>query len=484
MFRFLGAVALFGLLGLAGPAHAQPYHFEDTLRGSTMGNAEGGSFGASGWTVTAVDDRIWYALPRLASGSIELTVANITPANLPLADHEIVAMYEAGYGIAEPIRYNPEFRNNHYKMLVRIYGTAEPGRTGAMKLMWGMCPSGAPGYDACGCGSYFEEPFADPGAWTGAPVRIRIEWDGTSARLLRDGALVTSVDWGTGLTFGPSEPHFSLGSPRNDGGLSAMPIGAVFSDLVIDGMRGPLATCPGSTDAGPGVDGGPLPDAGGCNGDAALADATAASWEPGVYPDATDLNVEGNGTAPTGVVYLRMPAVPSAFRRATLTLHTAVGGSSGGGSGIVCRVDGAWDEASLTWASRPSVSTDCVGTARTVGANEEVAFDITPLVTAGAAISLAVVSTDTDGVHYVSREAGGCISGPRLTYVLSEGDAAGTDAGSRDAAVSSDGGAAMDGGLGPRGSGGCACSAGRGGASLGGILLGLLAAALVARRAR
>src|SRR5262245_10319212 len=199
-------------------------------------------------------------------------------------------MYEDGYGLGEPIHYAPEYRQNHYKIMMRIYGSAEPGRAGSIKFMWGICPSGAPGHSECGCGSFFEEPFADPGPWTGAPVRIRIEWGGGHARLLRDGAEVVGVDWtDTGLEFGPSDLHMMIGSPRNDGGLSAMPIGAVFSDLVVDGTMGPLSTCGTAPmpDAGMPFDAGPCDTAG-----LAAADGTAASWETGVYPDASDLNVE------------------------------------------------------------------------------------------------------------------------------------------------------------------------------------------------
>ena len=110
------------LATLAAPlsASAQPFHMEDSLRGGTMGNPSGGSFGPDGWTVTSYGDRIWWALPRLASGYVEFTVENITLAVLPLGDHEIFAMYEDGYGLGEPINYNPEFRQNHYKVLMRI----------------------------------------------------------------------------------------------------------------------------------------------------------------------------------------------------------------------------------------------------------------------------------------------------------------------------------------------------------------------------
>jgi hypothetical protein len=224
-----------------------PYLFTDSLQNGTLGNPVGGSFGPDGWTVTAATDRIWFALPRLSSGSIEFTVTNMSNGNLVRADNEIFALYEAGYGITEPINYNPEFRNNHYKAMLRIYGAEEPDRHGLQKLMWGMCPSGAPGYDGCGCGSFFEEPFGGDGAWSGAPEQVRVEWGGGITRLRRNGNEVLAIDWaGSGLEFGPSELHFSLGTSRPSAvDTAAMPIGAVFSNLVIEGLQAAeVATCP------------------------------------------------------------------------------------------------------------------------------------------------------------------------------------------------------------------------------------------------
>src|SRR5687768_5649862 len=102
-------------------------------------------------------------------------------------------MYEAGYGIAEPIRYNPEYRNNYFKVLVRVYGPI-PDRVGAQKLIWINCAGGAPGFapngEPCPCANfYYEEPFAGDGTWDGTPQRIRVEWTrDAGARLLRNGA--------------------------------------------------------------------------------------------------------------------------------------------------------------------------------------------------------------------------------------------------------------------------------------------------------
>ena len=107
---------------LAGLSAAQPAPFElvDSLRGGSVGQALGGRFDADGWHVEDRRDRIWYALPRLVEGALEFTISGVGPENLVLADHEIFAMYEAGYGLPEPLPYDPGLRSNHYKCLLRI----------------------------------------------------------------------------------------------------------------------------------------------------------------------------------------------------------------------------------------------------------------------------------------------------------------------------------------------------------------------------
>ena len=222
------------------------FMMSDPLTGSTMGTALGGTFGPDGWTVTGNADRIYWALPRLAQGSVEFTMSNVTLANLPLADHEVFGLYEGGHGIEHPIGYNPEYRVNAYKSMIRIYGTAEPDRAGQQKIMWGMCPGGAPGYfDACPCASFFEEPFGGDGNWDGSPQRLRVEWGDGHTRYLRNGAVILDIDWSqSGLSFGPQALYVSIGTPRpEEVGDASMPIGAVFSDVVIEGMLGPEATC-------------------------------------------------------------------------------------------------------------------------------------------------------------------------------------------------------------------------------------------------
>lgn len=222
-----------------------PEHFmlSDPLKGGTMGAQVGGMFGDNGWTVTAGEDRIYWSVPRLAEGSVTFTISNVTLANMPANDHEIFAMYEGGYGIGHPINYAPEFRQNAFKSMIRIYGEAEDGREGQQKMMWGICPLGAAYHDGtCPCTSpvgFFEEPFGGDPNWDGSPQVLKVEWQDGWTRFYRNGAEVEAVtiDWsGSGFTFGPQELYVSLGTGRP---LGPMPIGAVFSDVVIEGWTGP-----------------------------------------------------------------------------------------------------------------------------------------------------------------------------------------------------------------------------------------------------
>lgn len=254
------AVVLF--VGLAFSSPASAYTLSDSLKdGAPKGKAVGGSYGPSGWTVTGKADRIYYVVPRLVQGSIEFTASNITTSNLSLSDHEIFAMYDGGYGIPEPINYNPEFRDNHYKQLIRVYGQMVPDRLGEQKFIMLMCPDGAPGYGQCKCSkSYYDGDgwWGGNPTWDGSATKIKVEWGNGKATYSRDGVAVWTNDYSsTGLVFGPSELHFTIGCPRNSAIADAgMPIGAVFSDVLVQGTEGPLATCGGTGAGGSGGTGG------------------------------------------------------------------------------------------------------------------------------------------------------------------------------------------------------------------------------------
>lgn len=420
----LGLGAALGVLLAATPGGA--FHLEDGLRGGTRGNPVGGSFAMDGWHVTDRRDRIWYALPRLVSGSVEFTLSNVTMSSLgETGDTEVFAMYEGGYGITEPIRYSPEFRVNHYKCMLRLYANGEAGRAGQQKLMWGMCPSGAPGYGDCGCGSFFEEPFGGNGTWDGSPQRMRVEWGGGRTRYLRNGAVVLTIDWSdSGLTFGPSDLHLSLGTSRPSGVSDAqLPVGAVFSDLVVDGVEGELARCPGATARDAGA---PMPDAGApmMSGmvmefpaveDVTVDPRLAAS----VYPDARDLAV-GAGDSEFYVKF-RVGALPGRVVQAQLLLNSATSPSAvGSGASVFAAASSGWSEGTLTWGARPGPRGSRLARVDGISVDERytLALPAGAVPTAGTyAFAVLPEASDTNSAHFDAREVS-AMRGPVLRLVI------------------------------------------------------------------
>jgi MYXO-CTERM domain-containing protein len=435
--RWAVAVTWAALGTLLGARSVGAFHLEDALHGGTMGHAVGGSFAGDGWHVTDRRDRIWYALPRLVSGSVEFTLANVTMASLTdTSDTEVFAMYEAGYGIAEPIRYAPEFRENHFKCMLRIYANGEGARAGQQKLMWGICPSGAPGYGGCGCGSFFEEPFGGNGSWDGTAQRLRIEWGGGRTRYLRNGAEVLSIDWsGAGAGFGPSELHLSLGTSRPSAVDSAqLPVGAVFSDLVVDGVEGELARCPGATVADAGtmvVDSGTPMMSGMVMDLPAVEDVTVDPLlTSSVYPDVRDLAV---GAADSEFyVKFRVPSLPGRVVQAQLRLNSGTGPSSeGSGASVFAAASEAWSESTLTWSARPGPRGPRLARVDGVSVNEPYTLSLpVSAVSSPGTYAFAVLPEpgDTNAAHFDSKEVSAG-RGPVLRLVIDPTMPPVTDAG-------------------------------------------------------
>lgn len=81
----------------------------------------------------------------------------------------------------------------------------------------------------------------------------------------------------------------------------------------------------------------------------------------------------------------------------------------------------AWNEGSVTWASRPSRQGAVVVTAGAVPLNAWVELDVTPLVSGNGTVSLALIPTGTDGADFRSREA--VDRKPELVVTLDAGTA-------------------------------------------------------------
>lgn len=500
----------FAFVALAPGAASAVEYVNDPLTASSFPGrgSKGGSFSASGWTTVDEPDAIWYEIDQaLPSGRIEYTVVGIsTTTSLTGADHDIFTMYQAPTGQVEPIKYNPYFRNNDFKAFTRIFGQQEPGRNGAMKLELAFCPRGEPWHHDYPCTAeceggaiaYANGTDKDVG-WDGTKAyRMAIEWGNGKMSFSRDDVVLGSLSYPS--VYAPKPLRVRIGSPRHDGiypGVAMMPKGLTFRDVLVTGTPGTMTPICGATvpDAGA-PDASLPPDAGGgATEHAVLADVTAASWETGVFPDVNDLNVEADASDnPTSVVYLRFPALSGVVEKATLLVRSSPAGEAAGGSGVICAVaDDTWNEATMTWATRPAVGTSCAGTTKSIDSDMEVGWDVTSLVKAGANVNLAIVSKDSNGAHFLSKEAGGATKGPRLVVQLASGNAGGGGAGSGgtgwgaggsslDASFSGGSGGAVAGGT-ESDDGGCGCrTANRSRSRVFATLLGALALAFAARR--
>jgi hypothetical protein len=436
--RALPLLTLLAIASTATSARAKTY-IDDPLTSEAFAGrgSVGGSFGASGWTTKGPTDTFFYELPdALPTGSLAIDVTGVSVGGtLSGADHDLLAIYQAPTGKPEPIDYSPWFRNNDFKAFLRIFGSAEPGRGGAMKLELALCPRGAPWYhdDACpadcdkGGLAYAGGSPTDVGWDPAKTYRLGIAWGGGNATISRDGAVLATLPYSG--TYAPGPVRVRIGSPRHGiSDVAFMPSGLTFANLLVTGEPGAMTPACGAVVA---------PDAG--TDDAAagestlevLSDVTVDDLVSGVFPDATDLAVEAATGTPSEIVYLRFPDPAGYAKQATLRLHTASFASATGGSGAVHAVtDGAWSETTLTWAAKPAYAPESFGAAKTVDPDQDVEFDVTSLVQKGVR-NFAIVSTDPNGAHYLSKEAPGG-RGPKLVveYGTAPEDAGVSDTGS------------------------------------------------------
>jgi hypothetical protein len=423
--RFAAAALAFVLF--APRANAADY-INDPLTSATMGGrgSSGGSFSASGWTTVTETDTVWYEIAdALETASVEYEVSGVSVGgSLIGADHDVLCVYQATTGSTEPSPYAPDFRNNDFKVFTRIFGTAEPGRGGAMKVELHICPRGVPWHhdapcaDSCYTGglAYANGSDKDIGWDAAKTYRMGLRWGGGKMILSRDGADLSTVTY-TG-TYAPKPLRVRLGSPRHKlGSVEAMPKGLTFKNVKMTGTAGvmtPVCGAPVIPDSGPTADTGPAPDAATTSGVVeVLQDVTIDGNITGVSPDVNDL---ATGVSKESIL-LMFPPVSGTVKRAILRMHTTSSASATGGSGAVHAVsDTSWSETTVTWATKPAWAPMGVGPERTVDPDQDVEWDVTSLV-AGGTRAFAIVSTDTNGSHYLSKEADKA-RGPKLLLEL------------------------------------------------------------------
>lgn len=260
--------AVFASLLCASAASAQVVTFVNdpltaTPRGAQPGVAagmRGGRFDATGWTTTGDTDTVWYTIPAtLPRGRVEVTVTGLSTAtSLVGQEHDLIGIYGSPER-AEPVPYNPWFRNNNFKVLVRVFGAANVcagcQAVGASKLELALCPLGAPGYAEAACpagcvaaGYDFWQAYLGRGrddalAWDAARAyRIAIEWAPGRFTWTRGAEGATSLTFPG--TYAPRELRVRIGPPSSERGPdTAMPRGVTFRDLVVAGERGAERRC-------------------------------------------------------------------------------------------------------------------------------------------------------------------------------------------------------------------------------------------------
>ena len=209
-------------------------YVNDPLTASEFGGrgSQGGSYGDGGWTTTGPTDAVWYEVQDpLPTGAVEFSVTGISPeTSLKGTDHDIFAMYQAPSDMGEPAVYSPYFRNNDFKAFTRLFGVEEPGRAGAMKLEFILCPRGEPWHhdfpctEECGMSglAYANGTDKDIGWSATTWYRIRIAWGDGKIAFSRDGIELGAVTYPG--TYAPSPLRIRLGSPRHGiDGFAVMP---------------------------------------------------------------------------------------------------------------------------------------------------------------------------------------------------------------------------------------------------------------------
>ena len=139
-----------------------------------------------------------------------------------------------------------------------------------------------------------------------------------------------------------------------------------------------------------------------------VADTYVSAAAPStVYGASNRLVVDGS---PVSRVFIRfdLTAVTGTVQSARLRLHVAnvFNAQSPAGGSVASTTSTAWSEASTSWNNQPAIDGPLLGALGAVSRNTWVEIDVTQAVDAGAIVSLALSSTNSNGAYYDSRQSG------------------------------------------------------------------------------
>jgi hypothetical protein len=199
--------------------------------------SRGGVFSDQGWTTTGNQDTVWYEINEaLPTARIEFTVTGLAVGDtLNGDDHDILAVYSGINKGAEPIDYGP-YKEDPFKVFVRIYGSTENDRPGAMKNEFAAC-----GNDIFTFGNSAPGNMYPNMGWDKTKsYRLGLSWGNGKMKMWRDGAEISSLDYPG--TYAPKPLRVRIGSPRHQF-YPFMPVGVTIKDVTITGASGEATVC-------------------------------------------------------------------------------------------------------------------------------------------------------------------------------------------------------------------------------------------------
>lgn len=196
--------------------------------GSTVADRSGGTFVDDGWQVDSFSDRLLYDLGSdVSSGHLSLWVRGISMQSVNDGTtsgnkHHLFELFD-GLGFGDPI---------HYGTSVRMYGNegVDPNVYGKLKFQYGSWPS-AP-HDCPGdvyLGGW-DTSIWDAAAW----FHWEVLYGGGQARLLLDGAEISTIDYGDC----PTAHRYLFVPILPDGRIDSI-AGLVYSHVSFSSCQGP-----------------------------------------------------------------------------------------------------------------------------------------------------------------------------------------------------------------------------------------------------
>ncbi|MBI5526596.1 MAG: DNRLRE domain-containing protein [Deltaproteobacteria bacterium] len=409
----------------------------DPLKGSTKATERnGGDLLAEGFRVNGFGDNLLYDWGfQIADFCAQWEVKGISLQAIDNDNHHILEVLEA----------DRLGKSEYCGLGVRVYGPAsDPAWHGRMKLK-AWCPGGS------------DEDATPVLLWDGGQwYFFRLVHENGRLTLFRDGDQISSVDTG------PFAPHFGRAwLPMSRWVESAFDTidGTVHRNFMIS--SDPACVIPDGgqvTDAGTPQDAGSPTDAGTPDvvSYVVAEDHTVVAATPNThYDDENDLSVQADAAGnPEEEFYLKfiVPAVPGRkVAAAKVKIYcdylAAPQAAEGGGGGIQWVADNSWSEDTITWNSKPPADVTALSAVGRVSRGQWYAFDVSAAVTGPGTYSFAVISDDSNGSHFLSKE-GGAAGGTQPNIELTTVPDTRPDGGTPDAGAPDDAGIDDDSGEG------------------------------------